>query len=237
MDGIILAAGKGTRMRELTRNTPKPLLDIQGKPLLAWSLQTLRPSADHVLIVVSYLKEQIADFMQQQTIFEHYTLVEQPVPLGTGDALRCCQDALTSDEFIVMNGDDLFDAPSIARLADTSAGILTVEREDGTSFGVVVPDDQGHVRKLHEKPPAGTYPPPVNINIGVYRLNRTVFDIPLTLNEERGEYEITQYISEMATRQSVSIVNADFWFPVGTPEQLAEAQGLDLQQSLFGGAT
>jgi bifunctional UDP-N-acetylglucosamine pyrophosphorylase/glucosamine-1-phosphate N-acetyltransferase len=233
MDGIILAAGKGTRMRELTRNTPKPLLEIQGKPLLEWSLRTLRPSVDHVLIVVSYLKEQIADFMQQQTIFEHYDLVEQPVPLGTGDALRCCQQALTSDEFIVMNGDDLFDAPSIARLAQARLGILTVEHDDGTSYGVVVPNEQGHVLKLHEKPPAGTYPPPVKINIGVYRLNRAVFDIPLTMNEQRGEYEITQYISELAAQQPVSIVDANFWFPVGTPAKLEEAQTLDLQRSLF----
>jgi len=234
MDGVILAAGKGTRMRALTRNTPKPLLKIQGRPLLAWSLRTLRPSVDHVLIVVSYLKEQIADFMQQQTIFERYTLVEQPQPLGTGDALRCCRDTLKDDDFIVMNGDDLYDAASIATLAQTPLGILTVEREDGSSYGVVVPDEHGNVRRLHEKPSPGAYPPPVKINIGVYRLNRSVFDIPLTLSAQRGEYEITQYISEMAARQPVSIVDANFWFPVGTPEHLQQGQRLDLQSALFG---
>ena len=233
MDGIILAAGKGTRMGDLTRNTPKPLLNIQGRPLLEWSLRTLRPSVDHVLIVVSYLKDQIADFMHRQTIFEHYDLVEQPQPLGTGDALRCCQNALTSDDFMVVNGDDLYDSPSIAKLARTPLGILTVEREDGTSYGVVVPDQQGHVRKLHEKPPAGTYPAPVKINIGVYRLNRAVFEISLTINEQRSEYEITQYISEMAARQPVSIVDANFWFPVGTPESLEQAQSLDLRRLLL----
>lgn len=234
MDGIILAAGKGTRMRGLTHDTPKPLLTVQGKPILEWSLRSLRPSVDHALIVVNYLAAQIADFMQQQTIFERYTLVEQAQPLGTGDALRCCQDALTSDDFIVVNGDDLYDAPSIAKLAQTRLGVLTVERDDGSSYGVIVADDQGNVLKLHEKPPAGLYPPPVKINIGAYRLNRSVFDLPLSVNEERGEYEITQYITEMAGRGPVSIVDAAFWFPIGTPEKLEQAQTLDVEASLFG---
>ena len=234
MDGIILAAGKGTRMRELTANTPKPLLPIQGKPILEWSLLTLRPAVDHVLIVVNYLQEQIADYMQQQTIFEHYHLVEQSEPLGTGHALQCCQSALHSDEFIVMNGDDLFHAGAIARLAQTPLGILAVDRDDGSSFGVIVPDERGHVLRLHEKPPAGLYPPPVKINIGTYKLNRSVFDIPLTKHETRGEYEITQYVTEMAQRQPVSIVESPFWFPMGTPEQLEAAQTLDLDAMMFG---
>ena len=233
MDAIILAAGKGTRMRELTRDTPKPLLPIQGKPILEWSLLTLRPTASHAIIVMSYLKEQIADYMRQQTIFDSYELVEQPQPLGTGHALQCCQPALTSDDFLVLNGDDLYDAPSIAALARQPLGILTVERDDGSSYGVVVPNEQGDVLRLHEKPPAGLYTPPVKINIGAYRLNRSVFDIELKMNEQRGEYEITQYITDLAQQQPVSIVDADFWFPVGTPENLAQAQTLDLEAVLF----
>lgn len=234
MDGIILAAGKGTRMRELTHATPKPLLHIQGKPILEWSLRMLQPSVDRVLIVVNYLKEQIADYMRQQTIFEHYALVEQPQALGTGHALQCCQPALHSHDFIVMNGDDLFHAGAIARLAQAPLGILAVERDDGSSFGVIVPDEHGNVARLHEKPPAGLYPPPVRINIGTYKLNQSVFEIPLTKHETRGEYEITQYVTEMAQRQPVAIVESPFWFPVGTPEQLEAAQNIDLNATVFG---
>jgi NDP-sugar pyrophosphorylase family protein len=69
LDGIILAGGKGTRMRPLTLDTPKPLLLVQGRPILEWSLMSLHGIVDHVLIVVKYLKEQIADYMATQTLF------------------------------------------------------------------------------------------------------------------------------------------------------------------------
>ena len=88
MDGVILAAGKGTRMRPLTLKTPKPLMDLQGRPILAWSLMSLRRIVDRLLVVVSYLKAQIEAFMARQTFFGDYTLVEQlPSPLGTAHAL------------------------------------------------------------------------------------------------------------------------------------------------------
>lgn len=235
MDGIILAAGKGTRMKDLTLNTPKPLLMVQGRPLLEWSLLTLRPTVEHVLVVVSYLKEQIAAYMAQQTLFEHYTLVEQPQPLGTGHALQCCQPHLTSADFIVLNGDDLYQAAAVAQLARYPAAILAATRdEDGARFGVIVPDTQGNVTRLHEKPPAGLYAPPVQINIGGYRMDHSVFELPLTPHETRGEYEITQYVTELAQRQPVAIVDCPFWFPVGTPELLAEAQTLDVAAAIFG---
>src|SRR5262249_22219908 len=152
MDGIILAGGKGTRMMPLTQDTPKPLLLVQGRPILEWSLRTLRPNVDHVLIVVKYLKERIAEYMAQQTIFERYTLVEQlPEPLGTGHALMCCAPHLQSDEFVVMNGDDLFGAAGIQTLAESPLGVLTIVRDDATQYGVIVTDEHGYVVRLHEK--------------------------------------------------------------------------------------
>ena len=109
MDGIILAGGIGKRMRPLTLTTPKPLLQLQGHPILAWSLMSLRGVVERVLIVVHYLKNQIAAYMAAQTIFAEYQLVEQlPEPLGTGHALHCCRAQLRSDDFLVINGDDLF---------------------------------------------------------------------------------------------------------------------------------
>lgn len=228
MDGIILAGGKGTRMMPLTQNTPKPLLTVQGRPILEWSLRTLRPNVDHVMVVVKYLKEQIEAYMAQQTIFEHYTLVEQlPEPLGTGHALMCCAPHLRSDEFVVMNGDDLFGAAGVESLADAPLGVLTVLRDDPTLYGVVVTDAHNHVIRLHEKPPAGAYPPPVKVNIGAYKFNHSIFDYELPLSS-RGEYEITDYITWLASKQTVHAIEADFWLPIGNPQNLHDAQNVDL---------
>lgn len=229
MDGIILAGGKGTRMLPLTLNTPKPLLTVQGKPILEWSLRGLRPNVDHVLIVVKHLKEQIEMYMAQQTLFERYKLVEQfPEPLGTGHAVMCCAPYLQSDEFIVMNGDDLFGAAGLNALAQVPLGVLTIERDDPTQYGVVVTDEANRVLRLHEKPPAGLYPPPVQVNIGAYKLNRSIFDYELPLSS-RGEYEITDYVTWLAANHTVHAVVSDFWLPIGTPQNLESAQTVHLE--------
>jgi bifunctional UDP-N-acetylglucosamine pyrophosphorylase/glucosamine-1-phosphate N-acetyltransferase len=228
MDGIILAGGKGTRMMPLTQNMPKPLLKVQGRPILEWSLRTLRPNVDHVIVVVKYLKEHIEGYMAQQTVFEHYTLVEQlPEPLGTGHALMCCAPHLRSDAFVVMNGDDLFGAAGVDALARAPLGILTVLRDDPWQYGVVITDDDNHVVRLHEKPMPDSYPVPAKVNIGAYKFNRSIFDYDLPLSS-RNEYEITDYVSWLAHTSAVEAIVADFWLPIGNPQNLEDAQSVDL---------
>lgn len=234
MDCIIMAGGKGTRMMPLTADTPKPLLKIHDQPILEWSLRTLRPVTNRVIVVVKYLKEQIETFMQEQTIFDDFTLVEQlPEPLGTGHALMCCQPHLKSHDFIVVNGDDLFHADAIRRLAETKLGLLTVNRDDPTKYGVVVTDEADNVIRLHEKPPQGLYTPPVKINIGAYKLSQQIFEYQLPLSE-RGEYELTDYISWLAQREKIRAVSSDFWMPIGNPQDLSAAQEQPVQALVFG---
>jgi len=234
MDGIILAGGKGTRMRPLTLNTPKPLLPVHGKPILEWALMGLRPTVDHVLIVVSYLKEQIADFMARQTLFSHYTLVEQlPEPQGTGHALQCCAPYLRSESFLVHNGDDLFGSRALARLAQTPLGLLTAPSYEPSKIGVVVKNEAGGLLKIDEKPPHERYPIPVQGNIGAYKLDKRIFDYQLPLSP-RGEYELTDYLTWLAGITQVELVESDFWFPIGTPQDLEKAQSLDLPRQLMG---
>jgi NDP-sugar pyrophosphorylase family protein len=234
MDGIILAGGKGTRMRPLTNTIPKPLLKVQNRPILEWSLLGLRPTVDHVLIVVQYLKEQIEEYMASQTIFSRYTLVEQlPEPMGTGHALQCCAPFLQSNEFLVHNGDDLFGSASLAKLASVPLGILTLPRDDQSRWGVVVTDESGRVQRLHEKPAEGTYPTPVMANIGAYKLDTRIFDYELPLSV-RGEYEITDYVTYVAKNYTVQTITSDFWFPIGTPEELEAAQSLDIETQMLG---
>lgn len=233
MEGIILAAGRGTRMRDLTRERPKPLLEIQGRPILEWSLRALRPSVARVLVVTGYLGGQIADFMARQDIFSDYALVEQGEPLGTGHALHACRHALDGPDILIINGDDLFHAISLRRLAESAAGVLAVQRDEGSQYGVLLADESGRLQSLHEKPPHDLYPPPVQVYVGACRLTRDIFDLPLQLHPQRGEYELTQLVTDYAQRRPVAIVAADFWFPVGTPEDLAAAQSLDLERAMF----
>jgi len=218
-------------MRPLTDDTPKPLLKVRGKPILEWSLLSLRPVAAHVLVVAKYLKPQIEAYMATQTIFEHYTIVEQtPQPLGTGHAVQCCQPHLKSDSFLVVNGDDLYDTESLQRLADAQAGLLAANKDDQSRWGVLVTDEDGRLLHIHEKPDEGTYPLPVQINIGAYKLTNAVFEYDLPLSEQHGEYLLTDYVTYLAERTPMQVISAAFWLPIGTVDDYEQAQNIQLEQ-------
>lgn len=215
-------------MRPLTDTTPKPLLQVQGQSLLERILRGLPATVDHVLVVVSYLKQQIIDFMAQQNHQSNYTIVTQlPEPQGTGHAVLCCKPHLQKPDFLVLNADDLYTRDDLACLADVPLGVLGAQRHDPTQFGVLVQNDEGNLIRIHEKPLAGIYTSPVYISTGAFKFHKGIFDHKLQLSE-RGEYEITDYLTYIARQDIVSIVKARFWFPVGTPEALKQAQNLKL---------
>src|SRR5438045_816867 len=103
MDAIIMAAGLGTRLRPHTLTTPKPLLPVQGRPILDWALCSLPTTVNRVLVVVNYLAEQIEAYLHRQSHFSQWETIRQEVPRGTGDAVRSCKDRLRSDSVLVLN--------------------------------------------------------------------------------------------------------------------------------------
>lgn len=224
MDAIILAAGLGTRLRPHTLQTPKPLLPVQGRPILDWTLGALPKQVERVLVVVHYLGEQVEEYLRRQNHFRQWQTVRQQVPRGTGDALLACREHLRSPHFLALNGDDLFAAADLAKLASCSAGILCHPVDEPRRFGIAFRKADGSLDRLVEKPDVeGRY----LANTGAYVFPRTVFDLPLTLSP-RGEYEVTQYVTELAKRQPVQVVEASFWLPIGTVEVWQAAQTMDL---------
>ena len=103
MDAIILAAGKGTRLRPHTNTIPKPLLPVQGRPILDWIIGAL-PPVDRLVVVVNYLAEQIEEYLGTQPHAKNWITVRQEEPRGTGDALMSCKGAVTADRVMVLNG-------------------------------------------------------------------------------------------------------------------------------------
>lgn len=224
MDAIILAAGLGTRLRPHTLQTPKPMLLVQGRPILDWTLAALPKQVNRVLVVTHYLGEKVEAYLRQQKHFTEWQTVRQETPRGTGDALLACREQLRSERFLALNGDDLFGAADLAKLASCSAGVLCHPVEEPRRFGIAFRKPDGTLDRLVEKPDLeGRH----LANTGAYVFPRTVFDIPLTLSP-RGEYEVTQYVTELAKQQSVQIIEANFWLPIGTVEVWQAAQTMDL---------
>jgi NDP-sugar pyrophosphorylase family protein len=224
MDAILLAAGLGTRLRPHTLHTPKPLLPVRGRPILDWIAGALPVGVDRLVVVVHYLAEQVEDYLRRQQRFRDWVTVPQVEPRGTGDALRRCQAHVRSDKLLVLNGDDLFGARDLSRLAACPAGVLVHTVDEPRRFGIAFLKPDGTLEKLVEKP---DLPGPQLANTGAYVFPRTVFDIEIGLSP-RGEYEITDYVSALASRQTFHVVQAEFWLPIGTEEAWNKAQQLPL---------
>jgi bifunctional UDP-N-acetylglucosamine pyrophosphorylase/glucosamine-1-phosphate N-acetyltransferase len=228
MDAIILAAGLGTRLWPYTLTAPKPLLPIRGRPILDWTLGALPPAVDRVIAVVHYLADQIETYLRGQRHVAQWATVFQEKPRGTGDALRSCREQLRSEHFLVLNGDDLFGAADLAELARCPAGVLVHPVDNPRSWGIAFPKPDGTLEKLIEKPDLEGRR---LANTGAYVFPRAVFDIQIQPSA-RGEYEITDYVTTLAARRPVRVVEARFWLPIGTVAAWQEAQGRDLDAVL-----
>jgi NDP-sugar pyrophosphorylase family protein len=229
MDAVILAAGLGTRLRPHTLTTPKPLLPVQGRPILDWTIAALPGEVDRLVVVTNYLAEQIDAYLAKQSHIQDWTTVRQEVPRGTGDALRVCRPHIRSSRLLVLNGDDLYGAADLATLAAKPAGILAHPVAEARKWGVVTPkaNGSGLMERLEEKPDRDG---PALANIGAYVFPRSVFEIELTLSK-RNEYEITEAVDKLAQAGPFHVVEATFWLPIGTVEAWQAAQTADLSKA------
>lgn len=228
MDAVILAAGLGTRLRPHTLTTPKPLLPVQGRPILDWTLGALPKQVDRVVVVVHYLAEQVEHYLGGQGHISEWTVVPQGEPRGTGDALRRCREAIRSPHFLVLNGDDLFGASDLMRLAESRCAVLVHAVDEPRRFGIVFRREDGSLERIEEKP---NLQGRQMANTGAYSFPREVFDIELR-QSPRGEYEITDYLSTLAGRGRVDVIEATYWFPIGTEEAWKRAEEEDLTAKL-----
>lgn len=225
MDAIVLAAGKGTRLRPHTNATPKPLLPVQGRPILDWILATM-PSVERLIVVVNYLAGPIEEYLKRQPHIRNWTTVRQEEPRGTGDALMSCRGAVSSDRVMVLNGDDLIGRADLAALAAVPMGILAHAVDQPQDYGILFRNPDGTLKQVVEKP-QGLAAPQL-ANIGGYLFPRRVFDLTLPLSP-RGEYEITDAVAQLAATGGFHVVEARYWLPIGTIAQWEAAQTADVR--------
>ena len=170
---VILAAGEGYRLKPFTLNKPKAMLNVAGKPVISYVLEALADNGIRdIIIVVGYRKEQIFDYVGDGRAFGvevRYRI--QSNLIGGANALAQVK-GMTDREFLVLSGNQLITAATIAPLIAQTATALLIKREkDPSRYGVVSVKD-GEVLGIEEKPP---YPKSNLINAGVYVFNDNVF--------------------------------------------------------------
>lgn len=226
MQAIILAAGEGSRMRPLTRNRPKVMLPVAGRPLLEEIiLRAASAGVDRFVVVVGYRKDAIIERLRDgSSLGVQIDYAVQKEQLGTADALAAARE-LSDGRFIVMNGDVLSDVKAIRSMVKSeglaAAGFIVKEPK---RYGVFMVRD-GIVSKVIEK----SENPPSNLaNAGIYLLDSDIFPILEGVTASvRGEIELTDALNVVAAKREVHLVELENWHEVGRPWDLLEV-GMDL---------
>lgn len=227
MQCVILAAGKGTRLRPLTENCPKQLVEVAGRPLLDHIVAALPGFIDEIILVTGYLENQIKAHCGDEYFGKKVTYVTQVEATGTGPALWLCKELLR-DRFLFMFGDDIHGATDIARVTSYTRGLLAMQTTTPERFGIVLRNPDGTLGTFIEKPAN----PPSNLaSTGLMVLDTHIFEFPPTV-AKNGEYYLTDMIAEYAKQYPMAVVEEEVWIPIGYPEDIKKAEEFLAQLSV-----
>jgi len=219
MKAVILAGGFGKRLKPLTDDKPKPMIEVLGVPILEWQINWLsKYGVNEVVICVGYLKESVIDHFGSGRKFGvsiGYSVEEEP--LGTGGALKNARSLISGDSFLAMNGDIITDldpwnlCKNLSGNAVASISAIALP----SPYGIIEIED-GLARGFREKPILQDY----WINAGVYCLSSKILD----LLPEKGNLEATT-LPQLAKEGKIKVTKYDKvnWRSIDTHKDIEEA--------------
>lgn len=211
-------------MKELTRDFPKPLLEVSGRSILEHKLESLPEIVDEIVLIVGFKKEKILKKFGDSYRGIPIRFVEDKKLTGTAHALWQAKDILKG-RFLVMMGDDIYDRKAMEECAkhDFSLVCIRAKREE-TGSRVLLNETNNptgfvtHKMYLTLKEDGGL------IFTGLYSLTTDIFKYEPVKLDTKDEWGLPQTILELAKDNKIEIIETNFWLPIGTPEELKAAQ-------------
>jgi NDP-sugar pyrophosphorylase family protein len=216
---VILAAGRGSRMKKLTKKLPKPMLLYNGINLLEHKMQVLPDSVNEIILVIGYLGEKIKAYFGDSYKNIKITYVQQKEIKGTAHALWQCKHIL-NDPFIVLMGDDLYtkeDLQNMTLLPKNSWAILTYPIKQRTKASKIIVDKKGNFREIYEDID-GTSPHNL-IYTGACLLTPQLFSKDM-IQISNGEYGLPQTICNFVNEKNIKVLKTENWIRITNPEDL-----------------
>ena len=227
MKAILLAGGKGTRLRPLTIHTPKPIVPIFNRPFLHYQIELLKqvPEIDEVILSLNYQPRRIEEILGDGSALGiKIRYVVEPAPLGTAGAVKYASGNL-AESVVVFNGDvltelDLAAVIKLHRERQARATIVLTPVDNPSAYGLVETDPEGNVRQFVEKPSADRITTN-HINAGIYVLEPDSFDrIP---SDVAWSIERSYFPSLVERGETfVSYVYDGYWIDIGTPDKYTQ---------------
>lgn len=227
---VVLAAGRGTRMRELTVDLPKPMIEVRGRPVLQHIVEGLREAGvRQFLLIVGYRADAVQHFFGDGSRYNiDIQYATQAVQDGTGRVVDLARSLACGSPFVLSYGDILVDPANYKRLVDLPRdleAIISVTRgEDVSKGGAVFVNEEMELVDLREKSKPGQAMSPW-YNAGIYAFRPSIFEFTAKLKRSsRGEYELTDAIRDLAqSGKKVKVMELiGEWADVRDPEVLAQ---------------
>ncbi len=235
MQALILAGGKGTRLRPLTVYTPKPVVPVCNRAFLLYQIDTLkRAGITDITLSLSYQPHKIEQQLGDGADFGvrlNYTVEQQP--MGTAGAYKFAED-LIRQPTVVLNGDIItdLDLRRVVREHDArgaTATIVLAPVENPSVYGLVETEEDGRVRRFIEKPKADEIS--VNtINAGTYVLDPRVLDFIPAGESYSFEYQLFPDLLRRGEKFYAHVPRDAYWIDIGTP-----ARYLRVHQDILSG--
>ncbi len=235
LEAIIMAGGMGTRLRELTRDTPKPMLPVGGRPLLERTVHRLRQAGvRHVSVTTCFKPEKLMEhFRDGQDFGVRLDYINEPRPMGTAGALTLMPRP--TQPVLIINGDILtsvdFDAMfKFHREQEATLTVAVRKYEFSVPYGVIE-SDGSRVKRLVEKPTYSSF-----VNAGIYLLEPSAYDLLPTSGLPAGQrLDMTDLVARLleAGRNVTSFPIHEYWLDIGQPDDYARANA-DVRDGTFG---
>ena len=229
MEAIVLAAGVGKRNQPISSTRPKCLFPILGKPLLHYIAKALFENNIKMIVVAN---PSTVGMIKHYFPNAEYVIEEQP--LGTAHAVSVAKDKITEDEFLVINGDIVFEESAIKKLLQQKGNVIAATKSNEPwKFGTLVVKE-GKIVGILEK--EETITKPALINAGIYKFSKEIFKfIEKTEKSVRNEYELTSSITKhIFEGGSYSYVEIEEWRDITFPIDLIEANKMVFKRAKGG---
>ncbi len=218
-------------MGDLTNDSPKPMLRVNGKPILEYTLDNLPEEISEIIFVIGYKGDLIKSYFGDEWKGRKIKYVVQENLNGNAGALHCAKKFL-EDKFMVLYGDDLYHRSDLEKLVNNdSLVVLAKEVDNPGHLGALVIDNNGYLLEIIENPTEnyGNL-----VNTGAYLLNKKFFDYQLVKKSTKiseREFGLPQTLATMAKDYKIKVEKAEFWQPVGYPEDILKAEKIISQFS------
>lgn len=231
MQALILAGGKGTRLRPLTVYTPKPIVPVVNRPFLLYQLDILvKAGITRVTLSLSYQPNKIEDLIGDSSdLGVDLKFITEPSPLGTAGAFRFSNND-AEETTLVLNGDILTDLDISEIIAthekfSSEVTIALKKVDDPSKYGLVHMDSGGRITRFIEKPKVGetSNPAITTINAGIYVLEPTVRDLIAKDENVSFEYGVFPALLNAQRRFYGHDLMGAYWLDIGTPESYLKA--------------